>query len=220
MPTFSMRELLVVGALAGCSGTSNTDFGTNPTPNPDGGGPAPDGGTSSSTLYGQCGLPKPLTAGSYTEPRANVTLRWPAPWTGVPVASNSYATSEPYTYLPTNATTTRQTTTAVEFYDDEVATDAADAAKRLSEATAGVPDAQVRRFTINGHSAVMWWTQEAPPQPGCMGCQGDPGPDIVTISLNVEVNLRIVKLTAEARVNAPADVFCDIQAIELGLTAP
>jgi hypothetical protein len=113
-----------------------------------------------------------------------------------------------------------QARTDVTLYDDTVATDEIDAAKRMAEMTDGVPAGQVRRFTLQGRSAIQWWTQAPPPQPGCAGCPGDPGPDIVTISLVADVDLRLVELTASARVNAAPDVFCDIQAIELGVTFP
>jgi hypothetical protein len=221
MPTFSMRELLACCALAGCSGSSGNVFDSTATdagPTPDGAiSPTPDGG-GPSLLYGQCGLPKPLTAGSVTEPKANVTLRWPTPWTGD--GPTYFETKEPYMYLPTGATAEKQSSAYVSLYDSTLATNEADAAKRMSDYVNGVPDAQVRRFTLDGHPAIIWWTQSMPPQPGCMGCPGDPGPDIVTIQLIVDVNLQLVQLTGSARVNAPADVFCDIQSIELGIAVP
>jgi hypothetical protein len=83
-----------------------------------------------------------------------------------------------------------------------------------------------RETTLGGHLAVLWWDQEAPPQPGCSSCAGDPGPDFVTVALSVYLGdttnfggRAVLDVRGRARVNAdPADLFCDMESMLLGIT--
>lgn len=90
--------------------------------------------------------------------------------------------------------------------------------KKYLRDTASRANGEWRELTISGHPAASWWEKYSPPQPGCEGCGGDPGPDIVTIHVAVSLGDReILELSGTARVTAAPQVFCDIQAIETSL---
>ena len=107
---------------------------------------------------------------------------------------------------------------AATLYDDETRTSDADLQKRIDDTLTNVPAANVRRFTLDGHPAVLFWTLQPPAQAGCQGCPVDPGPDFVTITLLATSGLRLAQYSGQARVNATGDVLCDLQAIALGAT--
>ncbi len=187
----------------------------------DGGAPNGDAADDASALfvYGQCTNAKPLTAGAHTGANSSVTLRWPTPWTALTPqpSTNTYTLNAPYSYVPTGKTAAVPSSAAVTLWDDEVRTSDADLKKRIDDAVAAVPPANLRRFLLDGHPAVLYWQLLAPPQSGCQGCPVDPGPDYVAITLFASNGVRLVQFTGQARVNATDDLFCDIQAIALGL---
>jgi hypothetical protein len=77
-----------------------------------------------------------------------------------------------------------------------------------------------REHTLGGHPAVSYWERVTPAAPGCEGCNGDPGPDIIQIHLVVGMGGReILDVVGSARVTAAQQVFCDIQAIEASFAA-
>jgi hypothetical protein len=228
-----MRTWIVfaLGLVAiGCSGSSASvssgGIGADGGLAPDDAAPSSDGavtvdGGGGPALYGACTLGVPLGLGAYTEPKSGVTLHWPAEWTAqTQTQPDMFQVQTPYSYVPTGAAAPTNSLANLEIYGPIVASDATDAQKRLDDAVSGVcAGGQVARVTISGHPGVFCWTQAPPPQPGCMNCPGDPGPDIVTIALTVASGLNILELSGRARVNAtPAQIFCDMQAMELGLT--
>jgi len=187
----------------------------------DGGAPIGDAADDASSpyVYGQCAA-KALTAGAHTGANSSLTLHWPTPWTALTPqpSAKAYTLNSPYSYVPTGKTTAVPSSAALTLYDDEVRTSDADLQKRIGDALTSVPAANVRHFSRDGHSEVLFWTQEPPPQSGCQGCPVDPGPDFVTITLFAANGLRLAQLTGQARVNATGDVLCDMQTIALGAT--
>jgi hypothetical protein len=236
-----MRVWITIGAVlvgVGCSGGSSgiadgpTDAAVEgglpvPSPSSDGG----DAGAVTS-LFKQCtGMtPKPLTAGSQVDAHSGATLHWPAPWTGLAPnqTGGSAGASTPYQYVPTNATAASGATATVTMSPVGVSSDA-QGAELLQSAVDGASKngGDAKRITIGGHDAVIAWRQEAPPQPGCQGCAGDPGPDYVNIEVSVYLGatpefgggLAVLEVRGGARTNAvPADVFCDMEQMALGIT--
>ncbi len=218
---------LLAAAAGACSGRGASVDGAGPDGSTDDaaasdgaaidGGGGGDGG--SPFVYGQCAT-KPLTAGSRTGPKSSVTLHWPTPWVGLSPqpSTNTFTVNAPYTYVPTGKTVATPSAAAVTLWDDETRPSDADLQKRIDDAVKGLPPANVRRFTLDGQQAVLFWAQTPPPQSGCQGCPVDPGPDYVAITLFASRGLQLVQLTGQARVNATGDVLCDIQSIALGLT--
>jgi hypothetical protein len=227
-----LRAALAASLVVACGGSSATIGETSASPD---GAPAPapsapssidpanvaDSGADAGNdfIYGSCSptTTKPLTAGSHADGKAGYTVSWPSPWTGAS-DSSIFAISKPYSYLPTGATTTREAKAVVFLHAPEQRTSAADATKRLADIKLEYADAVTRDLTIDGHAAFIRWVQQPPPQPGCQGCAGDPGPDMVTITLAIAAGDLVIRFDGSARVNAPSDVFCEIQAIELSAT--
>jgi len=225
-----MRTLTALGMgllLVACSGSSAQIVGSGA----DGGLPTDDAAAPSAnvttdgggepTFYGSCATTGPLTAGAHTEKQSGLTIHWPAGWLPETEGQVDFnAIGAPYTYVPTGATAAKDAQAQISWSSPIVLSSEADVQKRLDqEVGAGGTGAHVQRITIDGHPAVFWWNQEPPPQPGCMGCAADPGPDVMTIGLAVAVGLNLMELRGAARVNAnPAEIFCEIQAIELGVT--
>jgi len=227
----SLPLLVLVAVVTGCSGSAAAIDLTSA--GPDGSAPtndaapidppASDAGADASSdfIYGGCtpASSAPLTAGSHADAKGGYTVSWPYPWTGAS-SSNVFTISEPYSYVPTGASAPTNATANLFVYPTEQRTSEADASKRLADVELEYPKAVVHDLVVGGHPALIRWVQQPPPQPGCQGCAGDPGPDIVTITLAIAAGDRFIRMDGSARVNAPSGVFCDMQAIELGTTFP
>lgn len=173
---------------------------------------ATDGGVVD--IYRSC-APVALTQ-HYADP-TRFTLDYPARWTGLPAATNSYAFTAPYSYVPTGSSMPTTALASVTTLTGTTATDAANVQRFLQDRVSGYPVAVVRRFATGGGPAIAWWYREAPATCGvCMG-PPDPGPDLIFISVAASHGLDIVVVSGYARINAPAQTFCDIQAIESSL---
>jgi len=192
--------------------------------------PPADAGSSPAltALYGTCAgaAPKPLTAGSWTEPRSGATLHWPAGWSAAAPNAGGGAFA-PYTYVPTGASAPTDARVTMTISPSGVSSDAQgqevlNGWVSYAKAHAGTAS----QITIGGHPAVVWWDEEVPPQPGCQGCPGDPGPDLVEVGLAAYLGdtptfggLTVVEVQGRARVNAqPAEIVCDMEQIALGVT--
>jgi hypothetical protein len=133
----------------------------------------------------------------------------------------------PYTFVPTGASTPSSTTAEVTMSTSGVSSDAQGAELVDGAAKAAVSKGgDARSIVIGGHPATLWWDHEAPPQPGCEGCAGDPGPDFVSVGVTIYLGstpefggLALLEVQGAARQNAtPSDIFCDMEAIVLGVT--
>jgi hypothetical protein len=188
-----------------------------------------DGAVGVDGIYRSC-PPVALTQ-SYADPNVGFSLRYPASWSGgsCGVTSNSCAVFTSYSYLPSPASTPITGEARVNTSTGTTAVDMADLERRLNENASGVPSAVVRRFTLGGEPAIAWWFRATPAQPGCAapvwqdaangaGCQVDTGPDFIVIRLDAAKGLSIIQLVGSARINAPDQIFCDIQAIAASLS--
>jgi len=98
------------------------------------------------------------------------------------------------------------------------AVDTADLERRLNEFASGYPSAVVRRFTLGGEPAIAWWFREPPASRGCSPCTADTGPDVINIELDAAKGLSMIQIIGSARINAPDQIFCEIQAILASLS--
>ena len=194
---------------------------------------AGDGG-SFAAISAQCAaLPaRPLTAGSYTDPETQLTVHWPEGWTLTTIGDNAtfVTLTTPVTWVPTGSTTALQDqasfTLSVFGYGnaDQVPQAVPDAISAAAHAEgAGMA------LTLAGHPGAIWWRLAPPAQPDCPApcLTVPPSPEILTIGglvqfttvpggggLGVEVDL-----AGSARADAqPQQVFCDIEAMILGVT--
>jgi hypothetical protein len=152
---------------------------------------------------------------SFANAAQHFTLAYPSTWqSGNGGASNQDSIWREYAYVPTGSTTPKNEQVTVFAQWGVTATDANDVQRRLNDMVSGYPNAVVRRYTIGGAPAIAWWYDTPPAQPGCMGCQGDPGPDFIEIGVGAARGLAIFQIYGRARINAPDDVFCEMQAIE------
>jgi hypothetical protein len=178
---------------------------------------ASDDGGGVIGIYNSC-APVVLTQ-DYTGP-GNFTLDYPAGWTGSVAAANSYEFEAPYSYLPTGSSVPATDMAVVTTLTGETATDAADVQRALADGPSAFPGAVVHWFAIGSNPAVAWWYTEAPPI--CGECSGpvDPGPDLLHIAETAVDGLDIVQINGYARLDAPVETFCEIQAIEASLAFP
>jgi hypothetical protein len=227
-----MRSLIVLAMAApliACSGgSSSTASAEQPdaapaaadgSPEPsasDSALPAADGAVGVGGIYKSC-PPVTLTQ-SYTDPDDGFSVGYPASWSGASVASNSYALSASYSYVPTGASTSMAAVAQVTTLTGKTALDMADVQRMLNDMVSGFPSAVVRRFTLGGEPAIAWWYDTPPAQAGCSACQPDPGPDFIVIGVGTAKGLSVFQLGGSARVDAPDPIFCDIQAIEASLS--
>jgi hypothetical protein len=212
----------VASALLACSGTSGSPGagGTDAGPTGSDAGPGSDGGAGTGTgadgIYKSCApvlLPQTLTNAAQ-----HFTLGYPSTWqAGAGSASNQDIIWRSYSYVPTGSTapTSAQVNVAAQW--GETATSASDVQRMLDDMVSGFPSATVRRFTIGGAPAIAWSYEVPPAQPGCQGCMGDPGPDLIVMGVGAARGLSIYQVYASVRINAATDVFCDVQAIEASL---
>ncbi len=177
----------------------------------DGGADAPGGVNG---IYKTCAAVK-LTQ-HYVDP-AGFTLDYPSSWTESSSDATTYAFTAPYSYLPTGSPkASTEDARILAFVGTDG--DAMTAAQAPDQYAACCPNDVVRKFTIDGRPAVAWWYDQLPAQCGACPGPGDPGPDLISINLAVANGLTVVQLNASARVDAPDDIFCQIQAIEASLT--
>jgi hypothetical protein len=148
------------------------------------------------------------------------TLDYPAGWTGSAAASNSYEFEATYSYLPTGSSVPSANMAVVTTLTGGTATDATDVQTILASEPSGFPGALVRWFTIGTAPAAAWWYEAAPAVCGECAGSADPGPDLIHISVAAADGLDIVEIHGYARVDAPEETFCDIQAIEGSLAFP
>jgi hypothetical protein len=201
--------VVVLVALAGCSSGSGS---TGATGN-DGGDDT--SGSGAWPVYGNCtGVAPKAVAGSHTDP-AGYSYAWPTGWTG---ATNGglFTVSAPYTYVPTGATTPKDSGATIESSTSNTATEA-DALAIVAHPYGGSEGA-VHAFTLGGLPASAFWVETPPVQPGCAGCPSDPGPDFITIGVAVANGKTVFELTGGARLDAPDSIFCDIQQTEASLS--
>lgn len=224
----AIATTVACGSSSGGGGSSGTTSGGIPLPSPQ-----TDGGSDAGavvSIFAPCANApaKPLTAGSQTDAQSGATLHWPTPWTAVTGPSSGAAASTTYQYVPTNATTSTGSTAAVSMSTSGVSGDA-QGAELLTSAESFAKNnlGDAKRITFGGHDAVIWWDEEAPPQPGCQGCPGDPGPDNISIGLTVYLGptpefgggRAVLEARGSARKNAvPQDIFCDMEQMVLGIT--
>jgi hypothetical protein len=195
---------VLVGACSGGSGSSGGVVG-------DGGG---ETGIGAFPIYGDCSSVAPKSiAGSHTDP-AGYTYSWPTGWSGV-TSGGLFTVSAPYRYVPTGASAPSDATAYIESMTSTSASES-DALTVIAHPYGASGDA-VRSFTLGGLPASAFWVRTPPPQPGCEGCPGDPGPDLITIGVAVANGKTVFELTGTARLNAPVEIFCDMQQTEASL---
>jgi hypothetical protein len=199
--------------------------------------PAPIGGDAGDAgpfdaVFAQCArtAPRPLTAGSHTDPNTGLILHWPEGWTLVSSGSTVATLSTPITWVPAGSTAAvadpAELSISVGFYGN--ASQPPQAIQgAVSAASAGGGTAST--LMLAGQPAVVWWDLEPVPQPACpAGCLSVPPlPKLLEVhglvsftmvdgggGFGVEVNIDGV-----ARANAqPQQVFCDMEAMILGVT--
>jgi hypothetical protein len=195
-------------------------------------GDAGDGGPFGA-IYAQCAaLPsRPLTAGSYTEPKTGLTLHWPDGWTLSTSPGLLPGTiSTPCTYVPTGATAAvadeaRVTISVSSFGNASQPPQFSQNWMNWASQNGG----DSSKLTLGGHPAIVWWDLEPVPVPGCVsGCAGPPGsPEIVHVGAAIDFAVVDgggafgveVDVQGQARADAqPQQVFCDMEAMMLGLT--
>jgi hypothetical protein len=235
-----IRLASVCLALAGCGGgPSTSDIATSdagspvplPLPPPGVDAGAKDGDAAIVAAFGPCGsaASKPVSAGSVVDARSGATLHWPDGWSALPAnqAGGEAAVSRPYTYVPTGASTPSTVTALVSMSTSGVSSDAqGEELVENAAKSAAAYGGDARSIVVGGHPATLWWDHQAPPQPGCQGCVGDPGPDIESVGVTIYLGttpefggLALLEVRGAARQNAtPNDLFCDMQAMALGLT--
>jgi hypothetical protein len=198
-----------------CSGASSS---TNDSAHPDAASDAlsadsaPSGGSGVVGIYSSCA---PERLGQTYSSAKGFTVDYPAAWTGDP-QEEVYGFTTPYSYLPTGSTTPASTTAIVSVeLDGPNLSDPKMRLQQIPEAYTGVVS---RTFELQGHAALAFWYRSPPPQAGCSSCPVDPGPDLITIGVAAILGSEIVEMTGSARVDAPAAIFCDIQAIEGSLS--
>ena len=165
--------------------------------------------------YKACG---PVTLGVTQARASGWELKYPFDWSANAQSANLLQITTRYRYVPTGSSTSVEAVASVQAYEER-RTSEADALTRLKDIVSGWPNAKKREYTLSGKTAVSWWYEEPPPQPGCANCPGDPGPDIAHINTAVAFGTLVVNMQGSARVNAPDAIFCAIQAIETSFTA-
>jgi hypothetical protein len=178
-----------------------------------------------SAIASQCAAwpAHPLTAGSYTDPKTGLTMHWPSGWKLQTVGTNSnFATlATPVTFVPTGSTTALQ--------DEATFTLSVSSYGNAGQVQQALQDPRREAITLAGHPGALGWWLAPPPQPQCpAGCLSIPPlPEILTITglvpfttIDAGVGFGVeVDLTGSARLDAlPAQVFCDIEAMILGVT--
>jgi hypothetical protein len=193
---------------------------------------AGDGGPFA-TISAQCAAlpPRPLTAGSYTDPETRLTVHWPDGWTLTTLGQNSFATlSAPVTWVPAGAMAALQ---------DEATFSIAAAtygnADQVPQAVPGAISAAMQAggagtaVTLLGQPAALWWELVPPAEPGCASCTSDIPPLPYFLDIAGLLQFRMVDagagfgvevdLAGSARADAkPTQVFCDMEAMILGVT--
>jgi hypothetical protein len=196
--------------------------------------PAGDAGNAGAfeTIYAQCtrSAPRPLTAGSYTEPNSGLTVHGPSGWTLGSTGSAVATLTTPITWIPTGSTTTvcddAEFSIWVGFYGSasQPPQAIADAVIAASESKGGGTGSAV---TLAGQPAAVWWNLQPVPQPACPGGCLDvpPSPELLHVGglvqfTTVDAGFGLeVHLDGWARANAqPQQVFCDMEAMILGVT--
>src|SRR5262249_13344835 len=143
-----MRWSLVASmcGLLGCSGGSanvassdgggqESADGSPPAIGNDGGGDAATNiAEGAKDIYKTCPA---SSAYSQTYSGPGFAMRYPSTWSGNANASNSYALSTPYEYLPTGSTTPKATSAQVTTFTGNTATNAADVQRMLNDMVGG-----------------------------------------------------------------------------------
>jgi hypothetical protein len=175
--------------------------------------------------------PRPLTAGSYVEPMSGLTVHWPSGWTFTSASGSATATlTTPITWIPTGSTTPEageaEFSILVGYYGS---------ASQPSQALQGETEESATSsgngsiLTLAGQPALVWWYLSPVPEPECPApCGGSPPlPELMTVDGLVEfttVDAGVgfgleLDLEGAARANAqPQQVFCDMEAMILGVT--
>jgi hypothetical protein len=192
-----------------------------------------DGGALA-TISAQCAASssRPLTAGSYTEPETGLTVHWPDGWTLTTAGqSETPATlTTPVTWVPTGSTTALQdhatfSISVVPYGNPDQVAEAVPERIAAAMQAGGAGSA----VTLAGQPGAVWWQLVAPPQPECPAPCGivASSPEFLDIGALVQFTMVDagygsgveVDLTGSARADAqPAEVFCDIEAMILGVT--
>jgi hypothetical protein len=204
-----------VAVLVGCSGSTASVF-DGPAPDPSWTAPAPSPqavpGGGLATYQKSCGATAALP-GILASSSLSFSVHYPSTWNNATTQPDQPRLAS-YSSVGTPKVEERGDVTANRYYLGDPTQDP----KAYLRQTASRANGEWRELTIGGHPAASWWERYSPPQPGCAGCGGDPGPDIVAIHVAVALGGReILELTGTARVTAFAQVFCDIQAIEASL---
>jgi hypothetical protein len=195
----TLSAFVVAALLVGCGGGTTAAGGS------------PAGEPPVVGIYSSC--PSETLEQTYASP-SGFTMGYPSTWTGANQGSTYYDLTTPYRYVPTGQTAPVLAQSNLEVETGTTATSDQDVQTRLYDISHAFSDSVVRSYDIGGHPAVAWWYDWPPPQPGCAGCSGDPGPDYITIGVAFGRGLDVVEVFGSARVDAPAQVFCDIQASE------
>jgi hypothetical protein len=218
----AITAFTLIACSAGTGALHASDGSDGGAPGSDGAAAGPDGAATANTgvsgIYKTC-APVPLTQ-SLTNAEQHFSLGYPSTWqSGSGGASNENDIWRTYAYVPTGSTTPTSTQLTVAAQWGETATDANDVQRMLNDMVSGYPSASVRRFSIGGAPAIAWWFDTPPAQPGCScNADPDPGPDFIEVGVGAARGLAILQVSARARVDAPDEVFCEIQAIEASLT--
>jgi hypothetical protein len=200
--------------------------------------PAPTGGDAGDAgpfdaIHEQCARtpPRPLTAGSYTEPNSGLTVHWPAGWT---LASSPGAAIArlitPITWIPTGSTipVADDAELSISVLDYSGTSQPAQALQGEGEQSA-TSGGNGSTLTLAGQPALVWWYLSAVPEPECPApCGGSPpSPDLLNVDGLIQFTMTDagggfgfeVDLDGVARVDAqPQQVFCDMEAMILGVT--
>jgi hypothetical protein len=199
--------------------------------------PAPTGGDAGDagpfgTIYSQCArtAPRPLTAGSYTDPNTGLTLHWPEGWRLVSSGATVATLSTPITWVPTGSTAAvaddAELSISVGFYGNaSQPPQAIQGAVNAASASGGTAST----LTLAGQPAVVWWDLVPVPQPGCpAGCLSIPPlPELLEVNGLIQFAMVDggggfgveVDIDGTARADGqPQQVFCDMEAMILGVT--